>query len=89
MRDVTDYLESLACQAGSNSGSDHAGMLDRLPGEVRTCMVEGDADGLRRALGLPAVMVCMITAPGDDNDGFDEQPVAPDEQPDEAETRAA
>lgn len=88
MRDVIDYLESLACAAGSERGSDQAERLDRIPVEVRTCIVEGDADRLKRALGLPRAMACMITAPGDE-DGFDEQPAVPDEQPDEAETRAA
>jgi hypothetical protein len=89
MRDVIDYLESVACHGASESSPEHAGRLDRLPVEVRASIVKGDADALRHALGLPAVMACMITAPGEDDDGFDEQPVAPDELPDDAQTQAA
>lgn len=89
MRDVTDYLELLACEAGSENQQQLQQMLQRLPADVRAAVASGRAENLRIALGLPVVSACMVSVPSDDEDSFDEQPLSPDEQPDETQTQAA
>ncbi|MBW3551517.1 MAG: hypothetical protein KY442_12175 [Proteobacteria bacterium] len=89
MCDAMDYLEALGRDAAPEPAARHAGRLGRLAPAVRDALEAGDAVSLRNALGLPAVMACMISVPSEDEDGFEEQPVSPDEQPDESQLCAA
>lgn len=89
MRDVIDYLENVGCHSDHGSGSQPQPMLEKLLPAARAAIARGDAEALRRALGLTLVMACMISVPSDDEDGFEEQPASPDESPEETETKAA
>ena len=80
MTNALDYLESLAL---SPAGAD-AALPAELPSAVRQAIEARDAAGLARALGGRAFMACSIYAPEREEPDPEEQPVTPDELPDEA-----
>jgi hypothetical protein len=79
MTNVLDHLESLAVSPAASGQALPAG----LPAAVRAAIGAGDATALAHALGGRAFMACSIYAPERDEPGREEQPVAPDEEPDE------
>lgn len=89
MRNVAEYLEALGRDAAFPSVRNRTERLQSLAPAVRVALIAGDAPALRKALGLQAVMACMISAPNEDEKDFEDQPAIPDEQPDDSDVRAA
>lgn len=91
MSDALEGLESLAC---ATTSIDHRMESLRMSApRAHEALMAGGVAALRTALGGRPVMVCMVGVPNDDENEFEEQPLSPDEQPDESvdtpETRAA
>lgn len=82
MKDAVVLLERLAV-----TGAIDVDLLGRLPSAERRALISGDAAALRDALGVPEAMICSIYAP--DEDAPAEEPLQPDERPDEQEPNAA
>lgn len=89
MSDALTFLEAMGGNARLASHAERDGMLEHVDPVVREAILGRDAEALRDALGGRAVMVCSVSLPSEDEPGFDEQPLAPDEEPDESEVRAA
>lgn len=82
MNDAIHLLETLGI-----AGTDAGPALEALPASVREAWQRGDAAALARLLGGRATMACSVLAP--EEDAPFEQPVAPDETPDEPDAHAA
>jgi hypothetical protein len=89
MSDVMRLLEALAGNPAFSDAAECAHLLERLDPAVRGALVARDEVALRAALGARASMVCSINVPSDDENDFQDQPAAPDEQPDDSDARAA
>jgi hypothetical protein len=85
MTTALDYLETLAVSPYGACDGVPAG----LPAPVRDALLAGDAAALADLLGGRAAMACSIMAPDRDEPDSNEEPVSPEDAPDERESDAA
>lgn len=87
MSGTIDFLESLGRSADARPLAE-AYPLERLSDAERIAVASRDRGALMALVGARAAMACLIIAP--DNDPMpDEQPVQPDETPEDGQQQAA
>jgi len=89
MFEVITFLERLGRASRPMSDADYMQAAGGFPSDIRAALAARDGAQLARLLGGRPFMACSIAAPDYDEPLTDDQPVTPDDTPDEEQVRAA